>query len=96
MSRVPSSVLWLLSPASQEEVNRTSVAKDVGGDSHQELGSIQNHAVKAHLYREAEGAGISPSRIVFAERVSKRDHIERYGCRRRVDSLKALVFTCYL
>eukprot|EP01041_Mallomonas_annulata_P002226 gene2226-4325_t len=63
MRRVPGSVLWLLLPHSSDRMKENS---------------DQNTRMMSHLRGEAAFHGVSPSRIIFADRVSKAEHIRRH------------------
>lgn len=67
MVRVPQSYLWLLLPGGSKEPR--------GGID----GTQQNRLSQERLGRYAEIHGVSASRILFAPRVGKTDHIERHA-----------------
>lgn len=66
LHRVSNSYLWILEPSSKR------------GDRDTYNVTQHNDIVKVNLINSAVAMGISPNRILFASRVSKRDHILRH------------------
>ena len=81
-------MLWLLLPESNKNISTTkedndnynnNIKKDVNEESTTVLPNMQNDAVRKNLRAEAMMHGISSDRIIFADRVSKAEHILRYN-----------------
>ncbi len=66
MAMVPNSFLWMLKPSPHI------------GQNESEFGKSTNVMIAA-IYLSAAAMGISKRRIIFAERVSKKEHIERHS-----------------
>ena len=97
-------MLWLLLPESNKNISATkedndnynsNIKKDVNEESTIVLPNMQNDAVRKNLRAEAMMHGISSDRIIFADRVSKAEHILRYN-ELMILLMTVLLFMCVL